>query len=148
MRDEVREDLEAQLENAREAWDVAERMGAELAEHALQSNEELRTLKLLLREIRNLMRSDAQRRMRLEHIIAFQVGVFVYQCASYFDGQGAFNDLHDLKLTAYLLCVAPSLCLYLRNSWHRFQIKHHWDSWRDNDFANELRQIWKERSSH
>jgi len=149
MRDEARIELEAQLEEARTAWHQAEEMGAELAERALQSKEELNTQKVLAERLQGKIRAKSKQVVRLERWIVALSGIFIYFIASKLDSAGLFVGSQGLKLTAYLACFAPSLCLCLRNAWRKFLIKHDWKSWLENEYANHIWQSWNNRrSSH
>lgn len=138
-------DLEQELEEARVACEEAEQRGAELAEHALQSEEELKELHELLWHLRETMKRDAKRTLELERWIALFAGIFIYLGACNLERAGLFAHDSALKLPAYLMCLTPGLYLFLRNGWRRFQIMHDWNSWSDNEFANDIREIWDEK---
>jgi hypothetical protein len=149
MRDEARIELEAQLEEARTAWHQAEQMGVELAERALQSREELNTHKLLVEGLQKGLRAQSKRVVELERWIALLAGIYIYLIDAKLELAGLFVESQGLKLTAYLMCFAPALYLSVRNGWRRFQIKHEWKSWLDNEFADHIWQSWNSRrSSH
>ena len=149
MRDEVRIDLETQLEEARAAWQQAEQTGAELAQHALQSDGELKSLRQFLGQLQENMTAASKRVSELERWIALLVAIYIYLLACVAEGDGLFVHFPGLKLPAYLMSGAPSLYLFLRNRWRKFQIKHDWNSWLDNEFANGIWRSWnRRRDSH